>query len=235
MEESPEIVPELQDGQDVATSYRPHLRAPSTRPRTQSVKRTMLRRRIEERLREPSTNRDADAGISSSAYNAESDSFRAALRKRIRKDQSNIEAPNDDMWQSVTVGQDSDRESIPFSPPGVPGPVVPLDVLESNREIDYFNLLMSNEILTDIVNETNRYAETNVRNKRQSTGTDENVDYSSWQPVTLLEFRRFLGVIFNMGVIQLPAIQDYLRVDWYCNVPFLGLFMNRSRFKNLAS
>ena len=43
----------------------------------------------------------------------------------------------------------------------------------------------------------------------------------------------FLSIIFNMGLITLPQIEDYWKTTWIAEVPFFARVMSRDRFELL--
>ena len=54
--------------------------------------------------------------------------------------------------------------------------------------------------------------------------------YRNWRDVTVEEMKAFVGVILNMGVVQLPDIKDYWRQDETINLPFFRSVFSRDRF-----
>lgn len=45
--------------------------------------------------------------------------------------------------------------------------------------------------------------------------------------------RAFLALILNMGIIQLPEIEDYWKTSWTSEIPFYGRVMSRDRFEQI--
>ena len=43
----------------------------------------------------------------------------------------------------------------------------------------------------------------------------------------------FLAIILNMGLIELPQIEDYWKTSWVTEVPFFHRVMPRDRFELL--
>jgi hypothetical protein len=71
--------------------------------------------------------------------------------------------------------------------------------------MDIFNLLFDEQICALIVDETNKQAEIVFLQR----GSVEHARISRWRPVTTNEFKVFLGLLFHMGTIQLPRLEDY--------------------------
>ena len=93
--------------------------------------------------------------------------------------------------------------------------------------VDFFLLLVTNRMLTEIVNETNRYA----RQSLQAQGKNP----SDWdkKQVTLVEMKAWLGLIMAMSIHKLPAIVDYWKDDWILGVPAFSSIMSRNRFQEI--
>ena len=75
------------------------------------------------------------------------------------------------------------------------GPTV--DVPES--PLDLFELFFSDDIMTEIVEETNRYAEQVMGEER----------YREWRKITKEELKAFFGFSILMGIDHLPSVDDY--------------------------
>ena len=54
--------------------------------------------------------------------------------------------------------------------------------------------------------------------------------YNNWKAVTIEEMKAFIGMILNMGIIQLERIRDYWSTCATCNIPFFRQIMSRDRF-----
>ena len=93
--------------------------------------------------------------------------------------------------------------------------------------VDFFLLLVTNRMLTEIVNETNRY----VRQSLQAQGKNP----SDWdkKQVTLVKMKAWLGLIMAMSIHKLPAIVDYWKDDWILGVPAFSSIMLRNRFQEI--
>ncbi|GFQ71180.1 piggyBac transposable element-derived protein 4 [Trichonephila clavata] len=77
-------------------------------------------------------------------------------------------------------------------------------------------LPFSDEILSILVEETNRYA-FDVLNLHGETSDKENV--SSWKPTNKNEILKFLG-FFTDGNIEKDSIQDYWTTNYLVETPF---------------
>ena len=98
--------------------------------------------------------------------------------------------PSDAGWSStlklINIAQ--------FNSPTVTVPDSPLNV---------FELLFTTYLQSNIVKESNRYAQHVMGEER----------YSKWENVTEYEFKAYLGFNILLGMNKLPSVDDY----WSCN------------------
>ena len=82
--------------------------------------------------------------------------------------------------------------------------------------LDYLQLDLTDEILTLIVSETNRFAE-QFFEKTQSTS------YTNlWEPVELAEIKIFLGLVMLMGIIHKPSLAMYWSKEELLSTPIFS-------------
>jgi hypothetical protein len=124
----------------------------------------------------------------------------------VQEDDSDLE----DESVEIPVQQTPERtRPIQMNPPSFvwhPHPVrIPFVPFSSTRTIkilpdgedpvDYFRLLLTDEIVDDIVSKSNKYA--------------KHVRITKWRPLTRPEFFVFLGLTFHTGTIRMPRLGDY--------------------------
>ncbi|VVC28111.1 PiggyBac transposable element-derived protein [Cinara cedri] len=106
---------------------------------------------------------------------------------------------------------------------------IPTPVLKclpnGDNPIDYFNLLVTDKLLDILVEETNNYAIEIFLN----TVTD-NSRISDWVDTNRLEMKTFLSLLFHMGTIKMPRLEDYWKTNKLFNLPFFRAHMSRNRF-----
>ncbi|XP_033741799.1 piggyBac transposable element-derived protein 4-like [Pecten maximus] len=106
--------------------------------------------------------------------------------------------------------------------------------LEQNQRthLDYFKEFVSEDIISTIVQETNRYAADFLA----SHGTlPVHSRLRKWSPVSNNEMKAFLGMIIAMGLVTQANIQDYWSSDPVVSTPFFGTVMSRDRFLSIMS
>ena len=91
--------------------------------------------------------------------------------------------------------------------------------------IQCFLLFFTDAVWEFLVRKTNEYAQVK-RNKHMARRSR----YHSWQPVTILEMKAFVGVILNMGIIQLQRAEDYWLTNVVSCIPFFRSVFSRDRF-----
>lgn len=92
------------------------------------------------------------------------------------------------------------------------------DIGES--EINYFESIFDDQIWSNIVNETNRYAKQN--------------NSKNWSDVTVPEIKAFIGCLIAMGIHQLPALKNYWSSDPFLRVDSVASVMTANRFKKIV-
>ena len=118
-------------------------------------------------------------------------------------------------------------KTLPFT--AVPGPSAAAASLESDKPVDFVELFLCDELLLVIVDQTNRYAEQCI-----AVLDELRLPYSrvnAWQPLTLVELKQFLGLLFLTGIIKKPSIAEYWSVDVALETPYCGATMPRDRFQ----
>ena len=98
--------------------------------------------------------------------------------------------------------------------PAVPVPPSPLGV---------FQLFFSEELLGEIVSQSNRYAKQVL----------EEEAYSQWDAIIVEELKAFIGFCLLMGVNRLPAIYDYWKRDPFYRYSPIADRISRKRFCDL--
>lgn len=98
------------------------------------------------------------------------------------------------------------------------------------NELEFFQLFFTDELLGEIIKETNRYAKEKIN---LSTPLQKKSVWRSWTDVTLPEFKAFLGVVINMGIHIKPEIDDYFVTDWIDNQPFFKSVLSKDRFNQI--
>ncbi|XP_050504786.1 piggyBac transposable element-derived protein 4-like [Diabrotica virgifera virgifera] len=99
--------------------------------------------------------------------------------------------------------------------------------VSDNNPVDFFRMLLTDECLQQVCDETNRYAEHIFLSNAGATHSR----IFDWKILTSEELLVFLGLVLHMGHISLPRIEDYWKKKdpLFANAIF-STFMGRNRF-----
>lgn len=97
-------------------------------------------------------------------------------------------------------------------------------VAEDGTVIDFFYLMFPEELIEQIVAETNRYAQECIATKPDG----------EWYDTTLDEMKAFIGLHVLFGIKRLPANRLYWSEDPLIGVPFVQKVTSRNRFDKLS-
>ena len=115
--------------------------------------------------------------------------------------------------------------SFPFC--AKPGPTIPLPTDAS--PLAYLFLFLTDTIWGYLVASINAYATQRLGRmppRRRSI-------FRGWRDVTLPEVKAFVGVILEMGLIQLSDIKEYWSTHETVNIPFFRRIFSRDRFMQI--
>ncbi|GFW72032.1 piggyBac transposable element-derived protein 4 [Trichonephila clavipes] len=106
---------------------------------------------------------------------------------------------------------------FPFT--GNPG--IKVCIGDSGDPFEYFNLFLDDEMLSFIVEETNRYAESFFENAELTPGSRA----LKWKNTNKEEMKRFIALLFLQGVVQKPVEQWFWSKRPILSTPFFGKVM----------
>lgn len=101
--------------------------------------------------------------------------------------------------------------------------------LPANAELYKYFRLVDNDILNNIIQETNEYA---VELFLEQGGSARS-RISEWKVLTDNEFLKFLGLVYHMGTIKLNRIQDYWKTHRLFDLKCFCEQMSRERFLSI--
>ena len=90
--------------------------------------------------------------------------------------------------------------------------------------IKVFDWFFTDTLKIHIVNQTNLYA-------LQYMGQEK---YDQWEPITVTELSAYLGFSILMGVVDLPAIEDYWKKDEIFHYSPVASRISRNRFRDIS-
>ena len=103
-------------------------------------------------------------------------------------------------------------------------------ILRTVKELDFFQLYFTDQVISNIVKYTNSYAWKTIHNKKKYASAD-----GSWKETNNDEIRRFIALLLYMGLVSVPTHDRY----WSIKSLYHGLWareiMSRLRFKALLA
>lgn len=78
---------------------------------------------------------------------------------------------------------------------------------------------------------THRHAAARIEKLRAVDKVKRRSRLLRWIPITVTDLVGFLAIIINMGVINVPAVEDYWKTSWTAEIPFFSRVMSRDRFE----
>ena len=108
-----------------------------------------------------------------------------------------------------------------------PGVASSITLTAESLPIEFLHLFFTEEIINKFVAETNRYAEQFLNRtslKRKSRA-------HNWSPTNVSEMKQFLGLLFLMGVIKKPCVEDYWSTNSAMATPIFNSTMSRDSFQ----
>ncbi len=96
----------------------------------------------------------------------------------------------------------------------------------SATEVQCFKLFFTEELVGEIVEETNRYA--SELQEKMAPGVLGKM--ARWVPTTIKKMYLFLMAVLLMGVIKKPSLRHYWSTDPLLQTPFFGTLFSQDRF-----
>ncbi|CAH2086354.1 unnamed protein product [Euphydryas editha] len=160
---------------------------------------------------------DSDSSLSEYCETSEDDSLE---NEDVQNNVNQNEINYDHEWQDIT-------DTVPNFPEyeGEASINVPLT---AKTPTDYYKLLVTDEIIHKMVNETNNYAYNYIDSSRSRMKPKSRL--KAWVPTDSEEMKRFLGVLMAMGLVKVPHINDYWSKKSIYKNEYIMSVMKRDRF-----
>ncbi|KAM7306084.1 piggyBac transposable element-derived protein 4-like [Ixodes scapularis] len=104
------------------------------------------------------------------------------------------------------------------NPPATPGVSAGLDENDTLDAVGYLELLLSPDVMTQIVKETNRYADQHLATAPISRGSR----VKAWKPVTEAEMKVFFALLLLQGIVDKPVVEWYWSKRRVIETPVFG-------------
>lgn len=134
-------------------------------------------------------------------------------------------------WVRVYDGEATVDPSLDFTVRN-PGP---RDCPINHSPIDYFSLFVTDGLLLLFVRETNIYAQKQIDKKRRDNTLTPRSRLSLWVNVTLVEMKKYISILFLMGICRRKSLAEYWSNDKFLHFPAIKSLMTMRRFEVLSS
>jgi len=100
------------------------------------------------------------------------------------------------------------------------------------QPVDYYRLFITDGILCNILEETNRYGEQYVQSHQEHLDSHPRARPHNFlkRQFTMSELLRLIVLIITMGIVDLPSLQDYWSTSWPFSSPHFSSLLSRDRF-----
>ena len=103
-----------------------------------------------------------------------------------------------------------------------------VDVPDGVDPIVFMKLLLTDDIVAEIKDNSNHYAERVIESSRPLRRRSV---LNKWTPITDDEMRKFIGFVLRMGLVGMPSYKHYWRKDTFFRNTFFSSIMSRDRFQ----
>ncbi|XP_069189271.1 piggyBac transposable element-derived protein 4-like [Procambarus clarkii] len=142
---------------------------------------------------------------------------RARARRTTRTTRTPAPTDSDDGWCSDNTEPFVDNFT------GTPGLTVPVP----STVLGFIQLFLIQKLLKYVAYETNLYA------SQSKAGTEQRTKHR-WQPVTVKEIARYLGLTILISICPLPRLRMYWQTGRFWHIPCFNTFITGKRFEMIA-
>ncbi|PIO15690.1 hypothetical protein AB205_0141030, partial [Aquarana catesbeiana] len=122
-------------------------------------------------------------------------------------------------WESTT-------SAAPVLPPFTGQPGIQVETVDFTS-LDFYSLFFTEDLYRSIVDQSNLYAGQYITANPQSSLAKD------WKPITVSEFKTFLGLSLDMGIVKMSMLRSYWSTDPIYHVPVFSASMTRARYKQI--
>ncbi|XP_060076855.1 piggyBac transposable element-derived protein 4-like [Ylistrum balloti] len=111
----------------------------------------------------------------------------------------------------------------------------PRRIDENASEYDIFSKIVNEEIISLLMEETNRYYQQQLLKVGGIASLKPHARPRKWQDVTNQEMKAFLGMMLYIGLVRLPNYESYWSQDELISLKGFTTLMSRDRFLNILA
>ena len=95
--------------------------------------------------------------------------------------------------------------------------------------MSYFDHYIPPELIEIVLDKTNLYAQQQIA--KMPRRVTKHARSEEWKPVTVIEMKKFLGLIFITGIVRKPKLELYWSTRGIFQTPIFSQTMSRNRFQ----
>ena len=173
-----------------------------------------------------------DIDESSDTDDAPSTSQAAQSRRGRRRTQVSTQVRTQVRGRSNYVWRPATRQPQCIAFTGNPGPTALAEVSDPENFLEYFQMIINDDVLGIVVEETNRYADQFFSSTAGTLPTHSRAH--DWKPLTLPELKIFLGLTLLTRILDKRGhLSDYWSKNPLLYTPFFSQAMSRNRYQNI--
>jgi len=162
----------------------------------------------------------------------DSDSDTDNIPEFSRSEESESESANgsdNESNISIPTTRFSKNDRQPRIPHFIGNPGMQFAVENEADVMSYFDHYIPPELSEIAVDQTNLYAQQQIA--KMPCPVTKHARSEEWKPVTVIEMKKFLGLIFVTGIVRKPKLELYWSTRGIFQTPVFSQTMSRNRFQ----
>ena len=104
--------------------------------------------------------------------------------------------------------------------------------MTGKEPVDYYRLFITDSLLQNVLDETNRYGEQYVQSHQDYLTSHPRARSHDFvkRRFTMSELLRLIVLMITMGIVDLPSLKDYWSTSWPFCTPHFSKLLSRDRF-----
>ena len=104
--------------------------------------------------------------------------------------------------------------------------------MTGKEPVDYYRLFITDSLLQNVLDETNRYGEQYVQSHQDYLTSHPRARSHDFvkRRFTMSELLRLIVLMITMGIVDLPSLKDYWSTSWPFCSPHFSKLLSRDRF-----
>ena len=110
-----------------------------------------------------------------------------------------------------------------------------IDIPDEVNEMYFFLLFLTDDVLADIVLQTNKYADLFLQKEGENLPPKSR--FRQWPEggITVTDLKTFIALTFYFGVVKKENVKSYWSTDSVYSTPYPAKVMSRDKFLNIFS